>query len=153
LYAQSTNTRVVRVFSSWRYAGSASLLTTAILLCLGSYLLSWAENGSELSAALAIVGASRVEQVANGLLIDGNYPAMFANEEDEVSDELPKNAMLLSTLVLVLFYGPALGWLLLASGWRGSRPGVTLLSRCCFLSIVHVHQRRAVATLLGVFLL
>ena len=143
----------MRVFSSWWFAGSASLLKTAILVCLGTYLLSWAENGSELSAALAIVGTSRVEQAANGQQIDGQYPAMFTNEEDEVSDQLPKNAMLLRTLVLVLFYGPALGWLLLASSWRGSRPAVTPLSRCSFLSIVHMHQRRAVATLLGLFLL
>jgi hypothetical protein len=42
-------------------------------------------------------------------------------EEDKVSDELPKNAMLLTMLVLVYFFGPALGWLL-ASGWRDSRP-------------------------------
>jgi hypothetical protein len=46
--------------------------------------------------------------VANGHPIDGKYLAMFA-EEDEVSDQLPNNAMLLRMLVLVLFYGPALG--------------------------------------------
>jgi hypothetical protein len=135
LYAQSTNTRDMRVFSSWHFAGSAWLLTTAVLLCLGALLLSWPANGSE--------------QVANGHQIDGQYLAMFA-EEDEGSDKLPKNAMLLRTLVLVYFYGPALGWLL-ASCWRGSRPEDTSLMRCCFHSIVHLHQRRAVATLLGVF--
>ena len=127
-----------------------SLLTTTVLLCFGVFLLSWPAGASELSAAATIVGASRLEQVANGLPIEGKYPAMFADEEDEGSDELPKNAMLLRTLVLVLFYGSAFGWLL-ASGWRGSRPEVTSLSRCCFHSVVHLHQRRAVATLLGVF--
>src|SRR5919112_3614290 len=125
----------MRFFSSWRLAGSASLLTTAVLLCLVPFLLSWPASGSE--------------QVANGHPIDGQYPAMLA-EEDEGSDQLPKNAMLLRTLVLVLFSGPALGWLL-ASGWRGSRPEDTSLFRCCFHSMVHLHQRRAVATLLGVF--
>jgi hypothetical protein len=125
----------MRVFSSWRLAGSAPLLTTAVLLCLGVFLLSWTASGSA--------------QVANGHPIDGKYLAMFA-EEDEVSDQLPKNAMLLRMLVLVLFYGPALGGLL-ASGWRGSRPEVTSPIRCCFHSMVHLHQRRAVATLLGVF--
>src|SRR5918994_3444404 len=65
-------------------------------------------------------------------------------------DKLPKNAMLLRTLVLVYFFGPAMGWLL-ASGWRGSGPEDTSLFRCCFHSMVHLHQRRAVATLLGVF--
>ena len=127
----------------------AALLTTAVLLCLGSYLLSWPASGSELSPVLTLVGAPHAEQVANAPPIDGKYPAMFA-EEDEVRDALPKNAMLLRALVLVLFYGSAFGWLL-ASGWRGSRPEVTSLSRCCFHSVVHLHQRRAVATLLGVF--
>jgi hypothetical protein len=125
----------MRVFSSWRLAGSASLLTTAVLLCLGAFLLSWPVSGSE--------------QVANGHPIDGQYPAMLA-EEDEGSDQLPKNAMLLRTLLLVLFYGLALGWLL-ACGWRGSRPEDTSPIRSCFHSIVHPHQRRAVASLLGVF--
>jgi hypothetical protein len=125
----------MRVFSSLRLAGSASLLTTAVLVCLGAFLLSWPASGSE--------------QVANGHPIDGQYLAILA-EEDEVSDQLPKNAELLSTLVLVLFFGPALGWLV-ASGWRGSKPEVTSLMRCCFHSMVHLHQRRAVATVLGVF--
>ena len=127
----------MRVFSSWWFAGFASLLTTAVLLWLGAFLLSWPASGAE--------------QVANGHQIDGQYLAMFA-EEDEVRDQLPKNAMLLSTLVLVLFYGSALGWLV-ACGWRGSRPEDTSLMRCCFHHMVRLHQRRAVATLLGVFLL
>jgi hypothetical protein len=98
-------------------------------------------------------GAPHAEQAANGLPIEGNYPTMFADEEDEGRDALPKNAMLLlGTLVLALFYGSALGWLL-ASGWRVSRPGDTSLFRCCFHTMVRLHQRRGVAPLLGVFLL
>jgi hypothetical protein len=140
----------MRVFSSGQFAGSASLLTTAVLLlCLGAFLLSWPASGSELSAVLTMVGAPHAEQGANGHQIDGQYPAMFA-EEDEVSGELPKNAMLLSTLVVVCFFGPALGWLV-ACSWRGSRPEDTSPIRCCFHSMVHLHQRRAVATLLEVF--
>jgi hypothetical protein len=139
----------MRVFSSWRFAGSASLLTTAVLLCLGAFLLSWSASGTEVSAALTMKGVPHAEQAANGHPIDGKYPAMFA-EEGEVRDQLPKNAMLLGTLVLVLFYGPVLGWLL-ASGWRGSRPEDTSPIRCCFHCMFRLHQRRAVATLLGVF--
>ena len=71
-------------------------------------------------------------------------------KEDEVSGELPKNAMHLSTLFLVYFYGPAMGWLV-ACSWRGSRPEHISLKRCCFHCMVHLHQRRAVATVLGVF--
>jgi hypothetical protein len=125
----------MKVFSSWQFASSASLLTTAVVLCLVPFLLSWPAGGSE--------------QVANGHPIEGQDLAIFA-QEGEVRDELPKNAMLLRTLVLLYFFGPALGWLL-ASGWRGSRPEDTSLSRCCFHCMVHLHQRRTVATLLGVF--
>jgi hypothetical protein len=139
----------MRVFSSGQFAGAASLLTTAVVLCLGAFLLSHSASGSERSVALTMVGAPHAEQGASGLPIEGKYPAMLA-EEDEVSGELPKNAMLLSTLVVVYFFGPALGWLL-ASGWRGSRPEDTSLMRCCFHYMVHLHQRRAVATLLEVF--
>ena len=142
----------MRVFSSLRLAGSASLLTTAVLLlCLGAFLLSWPPaSGSELSPVLTMADAPHAEQVANGHPIDGQYPAVFADVEDEGSDQLPKNAMLLRTLVLALFSGPALGWLL-ACGWIRGKPEVTSLMRCCFHCMVRLHQRRAVATLLGVF--
>jgi hypothetical protein len=139
----------MRVFSSWRFAGSVSLLSTAVLLWLGTFLLSWPASGSELSAVLTIVGVPHAEQVANGHQIGGQYPAMLA-EEDEGSDQLPKNAMLLRTLVVVYFFGPALGWLL-ACGWIRGKPEVTSLMRCCFHCMVRLHQRRTVATLLGVF--
>ena len=80
----------MRFFSSWRLAGSTSLLTTAVLVCLGAFLLSWTASGPE--------------QVANVHQIVGQYLAMLA-EEDEGSDKLPKNARLLRMLVVVLFYG------------------------------------------------
>jgi len=139
----------MRVFSSWRFAGSVSLLSTAVLLWLGTFLLSWPASGSELSAVLTIVGVPHAEQVANGHQIGGQYPAMVAGE-DEGSDQLPKNAMLLRTLVVVYFFGPALGWLV-ACGWIRGKPEVTSLMRCCFHCMVRLHQRRTVATLLGVF--
>src|SRR5215211_6269680 len=67
----------MRVFSSWRFAGSVSLLSTAVLLWLGTFLLSWPASGSELSAVLTIVGVPHAEQVANGHQIGGQYPAML----------------------------------------------------------------------------
>jgi hypothetical protein len=140
----------MRVFTSWRFAGSALLLTAAVLLCLGAFLLSQSASEAKGSAVLAMVGAPHAEQVANGLPIEGKYPAVFADEEDEGGDELPTNAMLLRTLVLALFYGSVLGWLG-ASGWMRSRAEVASLFRCCFHSMVLLHQRRGAATLLGVF--
>jgi hypothetical protein len=146
-------TRVMRVHSSRRFTGSASLLTTAVLLWLGVFLFWWPASGSEGSSALTMAGAPHADQAASGYghQIDGNYLAVFA-QEGEAGDKLPKNAALLRTLVFVLFIGLALGWIGV-SGLRRRRPEVCSLNRCWFHSVVHLHQRRAVATLLGVFLL
>jgi len=140
----------MRFSSSWRFTRSASLLTTAVLIWLGAFLLCWAASGSEVSAALPMVRSPHAEQAANGHRhsLDGDYLAVFA-AEGEAGDKLPKNAALLRTLVLVLFFGPVLGWIVV-SGWRRRRLEVCSLIRCCFHSVVHLHQRRAAATLLGV---
>jgi hypothetical protein len=141
----------MRAFSSWRFGRSASLLTTGVLLCLGVFLLWWPASGSDVSTAFPIADAPHVEQSANGNgdPIDDNYLAVFANES-EAGNKLPKNAALLRALVYVLFFGLALEWIMV-SGWRRRRPEVCSLIRCWFHSMVHLHQRRAVATLLGVF--
>jgi hypothetical protein len=145
--------RVMRVCSSRRFTGSASLLTTSVLIWLGVFLSCWPASGSEGSAAITMADAPHAEQAANGYghQIDGHYFAVFA-AEDEAGEKLPKNAVLLRTLVLVLFFGLALGWLV-ASGLRRRRPEVCSPIRCWFHCVVHLHQRRAVASLLGVFLL
>ena len=141
----------MRVFSSWRFPRCASPLTTAVLLWVGVFLFCWPSSGSELSAAFTLAGAPHAEQAANGSghQIDGNYLAVFA-AEDEAKDKLPRNATLLRTLVFVLFFGTALGWLGVSS-WMRRRPEVCSPIRCWFHCVVHLHQRRAVATLLGVF--
>jgi hypothetical protein len=143
----------MRLSSSWRFTRSSWLLRTTILLCLGVFLLSWSASGSEVSAVLAAAEASFAEQSADqdGYPIDGTYLAVFA-QEDEAGQQLPKNAVLLRTLVLVLFFGLALGWILV-SEWMCRRPEVFSPIRCCFHTLVHLHQRRGVPTLLGVFLL
>jgi Na+/H+-dicarboxylate symporter len=142
----------MRVFSSWRFTRCASPLTTAVLLWLGVFLLCWPSSGFEVSPAFTVAGAPHAEQAANGFSghqIDGNYFAVFA-AEDEAKDKLPRNATLLRTLVFVLFFGTALRWLGVSS-WMRRRPEVCSPIRCWFHSMVHLHQRRAVATLLGVF--
>jgi hypothetical protein len=154
----STNTRVMKLYSSWRFTRCASLLTTGTLLCLGAFLLSWPRSGSEVSTDFSVADASHAEQVANGQgangyghRIDDYYLAVYA-EDDEAGQQLPKNAALLRALVFVLYIGLALGWLVV-SGWRRCKPEVCSLIRGWFHSMVHLHQRRAIATLLGVFLL
>jgi hypothetical protein len=141
----------MRRFSLWRFTRFASLLRTTILLCLGVFLLSWPAGGSEVSAAFTMTSAAHAEQASNGdgcLTDDYYYLAVFV-QESEAEEKLPKNAALLRALVFVLFFGPVLWWLA-ASGWMRCRQEVC---RGWFHSMVHVHQRRGVATLLGVFLL
>jgi hypothetical protein len=141
----------MRVFSSRRFPRCASPLTTAVLIWVGVFLFCWPSSGSEVSAAFTLAGAPHAEQAANGSghQIDGNYLAVFA-AEDAAKDKLPRNATLLRTLVFVLFFGTALGWLGVSS-WMSRRPEVCSPIRHCFHCVVHLHQRRAVATLLGVF--
>jgi hypothetical protein len=143
---------VMRVFSSWRFTGSAALLRITILLCLGVCLLSWSAGGSEVSAVLTVTDTPFAEQSTNsdGYPIDGTYLAEVA-QESEPDDRLPKNSALLRNLVLVLFFWPVLWWLA-ATCWMRCRQEVCSHIRCWFHSMVHLHQRRGVATLfLGVF--
>jgi Na+/H+-dicarboxylate symporter len=142
----------MRVFSSWGFTRCASLFRTAVLLWIGLFLLCWPSSGSDLSAAFTLAGAPHGEQAAKGTSghhIAGNYFAVFA-AEDESKDKLPRNATLLRTLVFVLFFGTALRWLEVSS-WMRRRAEVCSPIRCWFHCVVHLHQRRAVATLLGVF--
>jgi hypothetical protein len=139
----------MRVFGSWRFCGSASLLTAAVVIWVGVFLLSWPSSGSEGYSAFSMVEAPHAEQPADGHQIEGNYLAVFA-EEDEAWDELPKNARPLRALVYLLFFGLAFVWLGVC-GWKRRRPQVCSPISYPFHSVVCLHQRRSVATLLGVF--
>ncbi len=141
----------MRLFSSWRSPGSASLLTTTVLIWFGAFLLCWAASGSEVYAAPTMAGAPHAEQAANedGGPLDDYYLAAFA-AEGKAEDKLPRNAVLLRTLVFMLFFGLALGWLLASDRMR-CRLEVCSPIRCWFHIMVHLYQRRAVVTLLGVF--
>ena len=141
----------MRVYSSRRFARFTSLVTISVLILFGVFLLCWAVSGSEVSVASTMADTPHAERAANGngYPVDSDYLAVFA-AEGEAGKKLPKNAALLRTLVLVLFFGTALGCLGV-SGWMRRRPEVCSLTRCWFHSVVHLHQRRAVATLLEVF--
>ena len=147
-----SNTRVVTFFSSWPLVRVESLVAVGVLLCFGVFP-SWAAfPKSDVSpAALTMVDSLHADQVANGYgdVIDGNYLPAFAAEA-EASDKLPRNAAVLTALLLVGFFGTIIGWLL-ALGWPRRRSRIPLLIGCCFPSIGRRHQRRPVAALLEVF--
>ncbi len=145
------NTGIMRSFRSWPVARVASLVAVVVLLCFGVFL-SWpAGPKSEVSGAPTTTNSPHADKVANGYgrATAATYLAAFA-EEPEAGDKLPRNATLLTTLLLVVFFGTALGWLLVF-GRTHRRPPVPSLIKCCFLSIGRRHQRRPVAALLGVF--
>src|SRR5215218_8142784 len=102
----------MRLFSSWRFTRCALLLTTPVVLCLGVSLITWPAGGSDVCAAFGMAGTPHAEQTARGYghSLDGDYLAVFAAEGENV-EKLPKNAVLLRTLVFVPFIGIALGWL------------------------------------------
>jgi hypothetical protein len=139
----------MRVFGSWRFCGSASLLTAAVVLWVGVFLLSWPSSGSEGYSAFSMVEAPHAEQPADGHQIEGNHLAVFAGD-DEARKILPKNAGLLRALVFALFFGLAFGWLGVCGCMR-RRAEVFSSIGYPFHSVVHLHQRRSVASLLGVF--
>ena len=142
----------MRVNRPWLFPGSALLLTTAVMLWLGAFLLSWPASGSDVSAAFSMADAPHAEQAAYGYgdPIDGDPLDVFAAEGED-GEKLPKNAALLRALVLVPFF-VLLGWIAV-SRWRRCKPEVCSLIRGWFRSLIRLHQRRAVATLLGIFLL
>jgi hypothetical protein len=141
---------VMKCLRSWRFARIASLVAAVTLLCLGPFLSS-PTTEAEVSASLTMMGSPHADQVSNGYghAIDGNYLSAFA-EEAEASDKLSVNATLLTTLLLTVFYGTALGWLLVSGRTRRRLEGFALMGRGS-PSIGCRHQRRPVAALLGVF--
>jgi hypothetical protein len=90
------------------------------------------------SAAFSLADSPHAEQAAYGYghPIDANYLAVYA-EEDDAGNELPKSAALLRTLVFMLFFGLALGWIAV-SGWRGRKPEGCSPIKCWFHSMVHL---------------
>ncbi len=133
---------------SWRFARIASLVTAVSLLCLGTFL-SLSTTGADVPASLMVAASPHVIHGANGHTIEGTYLAVLADDA-EGSDEVPVHAELLTTLLLVVVFGTALGWLL-AFGWTRLRCQVLSLIGSCFPSIGRRHQRRPLGALLGVF--
>jgi hypothetical protein len=133
----------MRLFRSWRYARGTSLLAMVILLCVGTFLCLLPTE-LEVSAALTTAHSTPLDQRAN----EGYFAALA--EEAEASDKLPRNATLLTALLLTVFFGIALGWLLVSGRTRRRLEGFALMGYC-FPSIGCRHQRRLVAALLGVF--
>jgi hypothetical protein len=70
-------------------------------------------TGSEVPSALAMANLSRVDQATNGnsQLLDGTYLVALGDEAED-GEKSPLKAELLTMLLLTLYFGLSVGWLL-----------------------------------------
>jgi hypothetical protein len=105
----------------FRYVARFGSLVVAFLLCLGVFLLPLPATGSELPSALAIANLPRldVETNGNGHLLEETHLVAPA-EEAEDGERSPLNAELLTMLLLALYFGLSVGWLLTNAQRQGA---------------------------------
>ena len=97
----------------FRYVARFGWLVVAFLVYLGVFLLPLPATGSEVPSDLDMANLPRVDQATNGngLQLDGTYLVAFG-DETEIGEKSPLNAELLTMLLLTLFFGLSVGWLL-----------------------------------------
>jgi hypothetical protein len=107
---------ILRLIGLRRLTHRASLVATALLLCLAP-LLFWSATRAEVPGTFGKADWSRMGQWSNGneLPFDGSYLAV-SGEEIQDSGKGPVNAGLLSALLLAFCFDAMIGWLL-ANGW------------------------------------
>ena len=94
----------MELFRAWRCARGVSLVA-AVLLCAGAFLCLLPTE-LEVSAALTPAHSPPLDQGA-----DEGYLTV-PQEEAQEADKHPVNADLLTMLLLVVFFGLSVGWLL-----------------------------------------
>jgi hypothetical protein len=102
----------MELFKAWRFDRGVSLVA-AVLLCAGAFLCLLPTE-LEVSAALTPAHSPPLDQVA-----DEGYLAV-PQEEAQEADKHPINADLLTRLLLVVFFGLSVGWLLTNSQRQGA---------------------------------
>ena len=135
----------MRFVGSRSFARSAPLAVVAVLLCVGIFL-PWLGNGLESPVFLGGVHYSQADQGMNG---DGQpstgiYLATIG-EEAKDADKVPVNAGLLTALLLVVFFGAVVGWLLSNNPGPGSFRSSSVTRWLSFVT------NREAAPFLGVF--
>jgi len=98
-----------------------------ILAYLGVFLLPLPATGSEVPSAVAMANLSRVDLETNGQLLDGTY-LVALGDEAEGGEKSPLKAELLTMLLLTLYFGLSVGWLLRNAQRQGA---------LCSLAVVH----------------
>jgi hypothetical protein len=97
----------------FRYVARGVSFVVAFLVYLGVFFLPLPATGSEVPPALAMANLSRVDQSTNGNAppFDGAY-LLAPAEEAEDGEKSPLKSELLTMLLLTLYFGLSVGWLL-----------------------------------------
>jgi hypothetical protein len=88
-------------------------LVVAFVVCFGVFVLPLPASGSEVPSGLDMANLPRfdLETNGNGQLLDGTY-LVALGEEAEDGEKSPLKAELLTMLLLTLYFGLRVGWLL-----------------------------------------
>jgi hypothetical protein len=111
--AYSMEAQRLKCENRFRYVAGFGSLVVAFLVYLGVFLLPLPATGSEVPSALATANLSRVDQATNGTgqLLDGTYLVALGDEAED-GEKHPLKAELLTMLLLTLYFGLSVGWLL-----------------------------------------
>ena|SRR5215211_4070383 len=135
VYVHAVHCRVMRLFTSGRFARMAPLLAIVSLLCIGAFL-SLLPIGLEVPAALTKAHSSHVSQGTHveSHPLEGSYLAVPPEETEEI-DKHPVNAELLSALLLLaLSLWVIVVWLLTNDRGQGACRSLGIGQRRWFVS-------------------
>ena len=104
-------------------------LVVGFLAYLGVFLLPLPATGSEVPSALAVSNLSRVDldTNGNGQLLDGTYLVALGDEAED-GEKSPLKAELLTMLLLTLYFGLSVGWLLRNTQRQGALCSLAVVS-------------------------
>jgi hypothetical protein len=113
----------------FRYVVRFGSLVVAFLVYLGVFFLPLPATGSEAPSALATANLSRVdlETNENAPPLDGTYLIALGDEAED-GEKSPLKSELLTMLLLTLYFGLSVGWLLRNAQRQGA---------LCSLAVVH----------------
>jgi hypothetical protein len=113
----------------FRYVARGVSFVVAFLVYLGVFFLPLPATGSEAPSALATANLSRVdlETNENAPPLDGTYLIALGDEAED-GEKSPLKSELLTMLLLTLYFGLSVGWLLRNAQRQGA---------LCSLAVVH----------------
>jgi hypothetical protein len=128
--------RQLKCENRFHYVARFGSLVVAFLVCLVVFLLPLRATGSEVPSALAMANLPSLDQTTNGNAppFDGAY-LLAPAEEAEDGEKSPLKSELLTMVLLTLYFGLSVGWLLRNAHRQGAlcysgAVGSSLASAC-----------------------